>query len=255
MVIKNDNLINEIVQIRDKIISKEYLEVNSKLLKKLFSQEPDGIKQSIRYMEYSGVEKEYLENRKVYGLKIKDTDFLVGDIIWYLENNDFRRIIQEEHSELTFSEIKAIQRIITIIISALGCEEYRDESEMKIRKFDSFIKEVERIRDSVIEKGSLNFNKKLFDKQFLWQCSETPDNVESIKHIEYGEVVKKNSKEKIFGIKIIGKDYLISDFIQVLEKQKVREFLLEGWELTMDEIDAIQNVVLEVLKGLECKDI
>lgn len=243
MISKDDNFIKKIEEIRDNLV------------KNIYGINEYKPKQINEYIEYGKIINKELSDRISFELKVKNTNFSVKSIIWELEDNNVYTIIQNQYSNLSINEISGIQRLITILILGFCCEEYiEDTGEIEIIKYDYFNKEIEKIRDSVIKKGYLFYHKEDFDKQFFLQCSETPDNIESIRYIEYGYIINDRSFEKIYGLKVIGKDMLLSEFINVLENKEVHKFLLDRYELEIEEIYAIKNVIYKILKSLECKE-
>jgi hypothetical protein len=126
-----------------------------------------------------------------------------------------------------------------------------------IEKKDEFVREVEKINQSVAKNGEVKYDTKIFQDEFLKQSSHSPDNIESIKHIEYGYVrVKDMQNRKQFGLKIKGKNVLLSDIIYFLENEEICKVIQKEFtELTVDEIEAAQRVITILMSGLECLEI
>lgn len=71
----------------------------------------------MKYLPYNG------KRRKFFGLKIKDTDVLLTDIAYLLENDEVINIISKTYPKLSAENIKAAQRTITLILIAFECVE------------------------------------------------------------------------------------------------------------------------------------
>lgn len=56
-----------------------------------------------------------------------------------------------------------------------------------------------------------------FRQMFLKFASETEENLECLEHLEYGKLKDGESEKETSGIKIKGKDILISDIMNALE--------------------------------------
>lgn len=126
MIKKQDDLLKKIEQISQTILEQGKSDYNTEEFKESFfrqaSHSPDNL-QSMKYIEYGDVKKEYLQNRRTFGLKIREKDILLSDIVYFLENDKIRDLIDKEFSELTCEEVEAAQRILTIIIAGLECQE------------------------------------------------------------------------------------------------------------------------------------
>ncbi len=71
-----------------------------------------------------------------------------------------------------------------------------------IRKEDAFLKELDRISDSVVEKGEVNYDVEKFKEKFFYQSSHSPDNINSMNLIEYGAYRDEIMERRRFGLKI-----------------------------------------------------
>lgn len=71
----------------------------------------------MKYLPYNG------KRGKSFGLKIKDTDVLLTDIAYLLENDEVINIISKTYPKLSSENIKATQRTITLILIAFECVE------------------------------------------------------------------------------------------------------------------------------------
>ncbi|AEV68170.1 hypothetical protein [Acetivibrio clariflavus] len=129
MIEKKDDFIREILSISQSVVEKEKVDYNVEKFKESFfrqsSHSPENL-ESMNYIEYGAVRIKYLGNRRVFGLKVKDKDILLSDIIYFLESDEICRIIKNEFPELTVKEIEAVQRVFTIIMSGLECLELDD---------------------------------------------------------------------------------------------------------------------------------
>jgi hypothetical protein len=127
MVEKKDDFLQEIQKISKLIVENGgQCTYNNENFKESFfrqsSHSPDNL-ESMEHVEYGSVRKEYLENRKIFGLKVKNKEVLISDIIYFLESSEISKIIAREFPELTLPEIEAAQRVMTIIMSGLECGE------------------------------------------------------------------------------------------------------------------------------------
>ncbi len=92
-----------------------------------------------------------------------------------------------------------------------------------------------------------------FRQIFLTFASETEENLECLKHLEYGKLREEESGKETSGIKIKGKDILISDIMNALEglddiPDPVREYYPD---LTDREWHAAARLVTVLLLLLE----
>jgi hypothetical protein len=126
MIEKKDDFLKEIYKISQAVTENGDVSSNTDMLKESFfrqsSHSPDNL-ESMNFIEYGAVKKSYLENRKTFGLKIKDKDILISDIVSFLESDEICNIINKEFPELTIKEIEAVQRVITVIMLGLQCQE------------------------------------------------------------------------------------------------------------------------------------
>ncbi|MEC0181023.1 hypothetical protein P4H61_05880 [Paenibacillus peoriae] len=124
------------------------------------------------------------------------------------------------------------------------------------RRYDEFLKEIDKISKKIIEHDRLEYNVEEFKENFFRQSSHSPDNLESMAYIEYGVVRKKDMQNrKTFGLKVKDKDILISDIMFFLENQSVVSKCIqqEYPELTTAEIDAVLRVISISMMGLDCQ--
>lgn len=117
-----------------------------------------------------------------------------------------------------------------------------------------FNKEVYRIIEDILNGKIDEFNRRAFEKSFLYQGAETPDNIESIKHIEYGEVEHEEYQNlKSWGLKVKEKNIMISDVIANMETDEIVKIIKKKYpELSIEEIEAIQRINTMLILGLEC---
>jgi hypothetical protein len=131
-------------------------------------------------------------------------------------------------------------------------------SEKRIVRRDDFLKEVEKIAQTVLETGQVNYDKEEFKESFFRQSSHSPGNLEAMKYIEFGEVRKKylpNLYRRAYGLKIKGKEVLLSRIMHYLENDEIcRMIAMEFPDLTKEEIEAAQRVMTIIMFGLECED-
>lgn len=124
---------------------------------------------------------------------------------------------------------------------------------------DKFNALVEEASQSVLQNGAAEIDGEALEKAFTYQLSGSPDNVEAIRHIEYGACRPWNMAGSehyqgiTYGLKIKGKDIQLSDIIYVMENDTVRDFVAQEMpELTLAEIEAAQRVMVGLLSALEC---
>nr|WP_297384593.1 hypothetical protein [uncultured Roseateles sp.] len=87
----------------------------------------------------------------------------------------------------------------------------------------------------------------------LRQASSTPDNISCSEHVEYSVSPEKRLElKRTFGLKIVGKDALLSDIAYDLERGEVVDLLAARRpELSREEIEAALRVSTLLLSGLE----
>ena len=105
------------------------------------------------------------------------------------------------------------------------------------------------------ERGSFlgkHFNDE-FKMAFLSAGSETPDNLEAIKHFDFG--ICKNGRGKIEGFKVNDKHLMISDVINALEgitlPKQVKELIPD---LNQEDLDAALRLTTMILVSLENRE-
>lgn len=126
-----------------------------------------------------------------------------------------------------------------------------------IVKHDAFNKELERISQLLVEKGECKFDIEELKKSFFLQSSHTPDNIESIKFIDYGSVKKEYEPNvETFGVKIKDKNVLLGDIAYFMENDEIANIILSKFpELTIEEVEAAQRIMTTIMLGLECRKI
>jgi hypothetical protein len=93
-------------------------------------------------------------------------------------------------------------------------------------------------------------------KLFLSAGPETPDNLNCYRRIEYGLVEGRQfGPETILGLRVKGKDILLSDVMNVIENLELPAEVQEYFpDLTNQEWDAVTRMITTVLLSLECSD-
>lgn len=126
-----------------------------------------------------------------------------------------------------------------------------------IKRFDDFIKEIDKISEEILKDENFTYDENEFEESFFRQSSHTPDNIKSIKNIEYGSVrLPIIDNRRNWGLKVKGKDVLLSDVLYYLESSdEVINILKEKYkELTITEIKSLLRVMVIVLSGLQCEE-
>jgi hypothetical protein len=102
--------------------------------------------------------------------------------------------------------------------------------------------------------NSLEIVNQKLRKVFLQQNSETPDNLESIEQIEYGEVLT-GYQGPTFGLKIRGKNILLAEVVwRALEGDGGRDLILSQFpELTSKEAEAVLRICTVILLNLQAR--
>jgi hypothetical protein len=126
-----------------------------------------------------------------------------------------------------------------------------------VEKRDEFNKTIEKISKTVIEKGQLSFDNEEFKESFFRQSSHSPDNVKSMEYIEFGSVRNEYQPNiETFGVKIKGKNVLLSDIIHLMESEEISQFISKQFpELSIDDIEAAQRVMTVIMLGLQSRKI
>ena len=73
------------------------------------------------------LQKEYEPNVETFGVKIKNKNVLLSDIIYLMESEEIAKIISKEFPELTLEEIEAAQRVMTVIMLGLECRRINND--------------------------------------------------------------------------------------------------------------------------------
>ncbi len=126
-----------------------------------------------------------------------------------------------------------------------------------LEKREDFLKEVEKISQTVLESGQCEYDKEKFKESFFCQSSHSPDNLESMEHIEYGSVEKEYlNNRKIYGLKVKNKPVLLTDIIYFLENSKIANIIAKEFpNLTLHEIEAAQRVMTILMRSFECQEL
>ncbi|WP_437953317.1 hypothetical protein WME98_23500 [Sorangium sp. So ce296] len=92
-------------------------------------------------------------------------------------------------------------------------------------------------------------------KSFLKYASETPDNMACSERIEYGKVPGyEGEPEEVYGLKVRGKDFLLSDVMWQLESVEGAELIRSKHpELTTEDAKAILRMCTFILSSLEAR--
>ena len=127
MIEKSDDFLKEIEKISQIVIKTGQVVYDSAEFKESFfrqsSHTPCNM-ESMEHIEYGVVKDKLTENRRYFGLKVKGKDVLLSEVSHLLEREEIVNMIIKEFPQLTFEEAKSIQRVITIILVGLECEEF-----------------------------------------------------------------------------------------------------------------------------------
>ncbi len=125
-----------------------------------------------------------------------------------------------------------------------------------LEKRDDFLNEVNNISQSVLEKGECEYDKDKFKEKFFHQSSHSPDNLKSMEYIEYGYIrTEYLENRRTFGLKIKGKDVLLTDITHSLEDGVFSKIIAQEFpELTIDEIEAALRVITIIMRSFECQE-
>lgn len=102
------------------------------------------------------------------------------------------------------------------------------------------------------EVDSKSITKEFFEI-FLNSFSETGDNLNAVKHIQYGKVYEKWRKKYIYGLKVKNKKILLSDISNRLESLEViPNSIKEDFPLlTLSEFQAVLRIITIILLTFE----
>ena len=97
----------------------------------------------------------------------------------------------------------------------------------------------------------------IFKQLFLAFSSETSENINGLKQIEYGKVLNKASGKITIGVKVKNKNILVSDIMNAIEDlEDVPETIKEYFpDLTNTEWQAATRVITVLLLFLEKTDL
>jgi len=103
---------------------------------------------------------------------------------------------------------------------------------------------------------ALQQQNQIFKQLFLTFSSETSENIECLKHIEYGKILDQATGKITAGVKIKNQNLLISDIMNAIEDlEEVPEPIKEYFpELTNQQWQAATRVITVLLLFLEKND-
>lgn len=125
----NDKFNSFIENVSEYVLSNGELVMDENQLKESFlyqlSHSPDDIK-AINLIEYGCVKPWSMSGSEEYtgrtcGLKIKDKDVLLSDIVYVLEDSEIVEFIKSKMPILTTEEIEAAQRVLTGLVLGFEC--------------------------------------------------------------------------------------------------------------------------------------
>lgn len=129
MIERRAEFIYELNNICENIVKSGELNYDEEKIKASFLNQVSGSPENIECIEnieYAAVMKNLPYNgkkRKFFGLKIRNTDVLLSDVAYLMENEEVISIISKTYPELSSENIKAAQRAITLILIAFECVE------------------------------------------------------------------------------------------------------------------------------------
>ncbi|XXX77197.1 hypothetical protein WMF30_00280 [Sorangium sp. So ce134] len=117
---------------------------------------------------------------------------------------------------------------------------------------DCLIEVADRLRSGA---ASAEDPDRVVKKAFLRYASETPDNVACSERIEYGKVPGyEGEPEDVYGLKVRGKDLLLSDVMWQLESVEGADLIRSKHpELTTEDAKAILRMCTFILSSLEAR--
>ena len=124
---------------------------------------------------------------------------------------------------------------------------------------DTFNSFVENVSEYVLSNGELIMDESRLKKSFFNQLSDSPDNIDAMSLIDYGYAkpfIMSNIEDYpwlTYGLKIKGKDVLLSDIAYLLEDKEFVELIQKRIPiLTVNEIEAAQRCLTGLILGFEC---
>lgn len=121
MTDKNNFFVNELNNIIESIINTGELNFNEESLKKSFFDDASHSADNLECMEnieFGVVDREICTGYKQekYGIKIKNTDVMLSDLIYCMESEEGRDLISKHFPQLSMEQIASAQRVATIIL-------------------------------------------------------------------------------------------------------------------------------------------
>ncbi len=117
-----------------------------------------------------------------------------------------------------------------------------------------FIEELLRIKSSINKDSEFIFDEESFRRAFLYVGSETEENLEAIKNIEYGKYSEDSIERTAYALKVKNKNISICDiFFRAIECNDdiVLDISNKYPELTKTEVESIFRVITIILSSLE----
>ncbi|WP_110758024.1 hypothetical protein [Paenibacillus illinoisensis] len=125
----NSDFLDKIKEYTKELVEKNEIGYSQQDFEKSFlmqsSHTPFNI-DAVQKFEYGRVEREYItdEYKGIYGLKVKNQEVLLTDIMYFLEGEkNVINVIESEFPELSISEIKAALRVMVIFMRSIECDE------------------------------------------------------------------------------------------------------------------------------------
>ena len=119
-----------------------------------------------------------------------------------------------------------------------------------------FIEELLKIKSSINKDSEFIFDEDSFRRAFLYVGSETEENLEAIKNIEYGKYSEDSVEGTAYALKVKNKNISICDvFFWAIEANDnvVLEISNKYPELTKTEVESILRFITIILCSLEQK--
>lgn len=104
-----------------KVLSTELRKLSRKLLRAYLdygSETPDNL-EAMSHIEFGWARNRPHGPKNICGLKIKQTNTTVSEILWNCETDEVVEVIRKERPDLTKEQIAAALRVATLTLSAL----------------------------------------------------------------------------------------------------------------------------------------
>lgn len=173
--------------------------------------------------------------------------YSVEDVLYYgIEASGYIAVLIANKCRLNVESIEAAFRIMVIFLLGFQCTEY--EESKKVNNYRQFNQYLDRISTKLCISEYLECQN--FLSRFFMQASNTEENEEAIKHINYGKI-KINDGEK-YGLKIKNTNILISDIVLSLLDYTIYLEVEKENKISYEEYRQVCVLLYTLLKGYEC---